>query len=68
MEAHINFGSDPRPVLKKFGYCVVKKVFTKKEKSVANAEISPDTLIISGNFPFPSSYLEGKKVLISSWR
>lgn len=29
--AHINFGLDPKPNLQKYGYCVIKNVFTEKE-------------------------------------
>ena len=29
--AHINFGDDPKPNLQKYGYCVIKNVFTNKE-------------------------------------
>lgn len=31
--AHIKFGDDPRPILKKFGYCVVENVYTTDESN-----------------------------------
>lgn len=30
LHAHIKFGEDPKPMLKKYGYCVVENVYSKK--------------------------------------